>query len=68
MDMMWIVMPNYSNATGTLDQFPFRPSDLLCPVGLAALLAAAFVRNAERVPLVAVGEPRLGEALAFKNF
>jgi hypothetical protein len=68
LDHYWLVMPNLSNATHSLDALPFRPADLLCPAGVLAILAWGFLKNAARVPLVAVGEPRLHEALAFKNF
>jgi hypothetical protein len=35
---------------------------------MAGLCVAFFLRNASRVPLVPLRDPRLGESLRFKNF
>ena len=60
-DLWWLVMPQLS-----LDvKFPFV--EFAAVVGLAGLFLAGVVRKTSVHRLVASGDPRLGESLAFEN-
>jgi len=64
LDHYWLVMPQFQPEANT---FTFTGTgmgaDLACGVGMAALLIALFCLIARNRPLVALKDPRLGEAL-----
>jgi hypothetical protein len=62
LDVYWLVMPTFQPAYP-----PLGLLDLACLVGLGALYAAGVLQVARDRPLVAIGDPRLAEALAFEN-
>ena len=61
-DLFWVVMPSFDNA-----HVPVPIIELLCLVGIGGVFVAGAVRIAARHSLVAVGDPRLPESLAFRN-
>jgi hypothetical protein len=60
-DYYWLVMPTLG-----LSVMP-NLTDLLCLLGMIAMYVGLLLRIAAPVPLVAQGDPRLPEALAFHN-
>jgi hypothetical protein len=63
-DHYWLVMPQMKADHA----FTFNPLvDLPCVIGMIGLYAAMFCLIARDRPLVALQDPRLGEALNFKN-
>ena len=63
-DLYWLVMPEYSQAGGEMT-FGFRTIliDLACTVGMVGLFLGIFFLITRDKPLVALQDPRLGEAL-----
>ncbi|HLA84797.1 MAG TPA: quinol:cytochrome C oxidoreductase [Thermoguttaceae bacterium] len=61
-DIYWLVMPTFSPERAGLTM-----TDLACLVGLGCLFVAGLIRAAGRGELAPVGDPRLGESLAFGN-
>jgi hypothetical protein len=61
-DMLWLVMPEVEH-----DGLPIRTMDLLIALGLGCLWLAGLVWLACSRSLIASGDPRLAEAVAFEN-
>ena len=61
-DMYWLVMPSFDGTQPT-----FGLIDVCCLVGLDAIWGAGLLRLAANRPLVAAGDPRFEESLAFEN-
>jgi len=61
-DITFLVMPN----AGSLEFFPML-GHLLGGVGMLCIFAAMFIQRAVGVPLVAMRDPRLPEAMAYAN-
>jgi hypothetical protein len=62
LDLYWLVMPNVAGSG-----LPPGPIDLACLVGIGGIFLAGLVRTAEGRPLLAGGDPRFDESLAFEN-
>jgi len=62
-DMYYLVMPHAHEGV-----VPFHVQDLTCFLGIGGLFVAAFATRFRRLALVAQGDPRLAESLAFENF
>ncbi len=62
LDLYWLVMPS-----ALPGRVPFGILEIGCTAGLGCLFAAGVARTACRTRLVPVGDPRLGESLAFEN-
>ncbi len=62
-DLYWLVMPSLMPEFGLGGLL----IDLACLVGLGGLCVAGFAYVAGERSLIPVGDPRLGECLAFKN-
>jgi hypothetical protein len=62
-DMYYLVMPHASAGV-----VPFHILDLTCFVGMGGLFVAAFAARFRRRSLLAHGDPRLSESLAFENY
>jgi len=60
-DMFWLVYPDGS------PDVPLASVDVLFALGLVALFFGVAARRARRVPLLASGDPRLADSLAFHN-
>jgi hypothetical protein len=67
-DLYWQVMPTYWALVpdATKSAMPTL-TDLLCLIGMVSLYLGALLRIAAPAPLVAIGDPRLPESLAFHN-
>jgi hypothetical protein len=67
-DLYWQIMPTYWDLVPETKKSAMPAlTDLLCLVGMVSLYLGALLRIAAPAPLVAVGDPRLPEALAFHN-
>ena len=63
-DHYWIIMPQFAPDHA----FTFQPiADIACSVGMVGIFVAIFCLVAGDKPLVTLKDPRLGEALNFKN-
>lgn len=62
-DHYWLVMPQLNNNASTLNPLV----DIPCVIGMIGLFVAMFCLIARDRPLVPLQDPRLGEALNFKN-
>ncbi len=62
MDLYWLIMPEYGG-----EGIPFGALDVLCLVGVLALMLAAWALLARRRPLVPLGDPALADSLRFEN-
>ncbi len=62
-DMYYLVMPHTSDGV-----VPFHVIDLTCFLAVGGLFVAAFAMRFRRRSLLAQGDPRLAESLAFENF
>ena len=62
-DVYWLVMPSLDGSGP-----PVSPIDVCCLVGIGGVYFAGVVRLADDRSLVARGDPRLEESLAFENF
>lgn len=68
-DLYWLIMPNYTHRFLESETVTgFGLIDISCAIGLIGLGIASFAWVASGRSLVAVRDPRLPEALAFKNF
>jgi hypothetical protein len=64
LDHYWLVMPRYSPT----NELTFNPLiDIPCTIGMIGLYVAIFCLIAGDRPLVAMKDPRLGEALNYHN-
>jgi hypothetical protein len=61
-DLYWLVMPSCDPQGLT-----FGPIDACCLVGIGGMYLAALALVAGQRPLAPLGDPRLGESLAFEN-
>jgi hypothetical protein len=61
-DVYWLIMPTFAP-----ERVPFGAMDLCCATGLGCLFLGGMVRTAGACALVPLGDPRLGESLAFEN-
>ena len=62
-DLYWLVMPSLAPQNP-----PLNPIDACCLIGIGGLYLAGLLWVAGDRPLVPLGDPRLGESLAFENF
>lgn len=62
-DVYWLVMPSMHQPT-----LPLGPIDVCLAVALVCLYLSGVIRMAIDRTLVPIGDPRLGESLAFENF
>lgn len=62
LDLFWIVLPGAEPAGANV-----LPLDVACLVAACGLWIFAWTRIAAQRPLVAAGDPRLAESLAFEN-
>jgi hypothetical protein len=61
-DLFWLIAPeHHTNALRV------HWMDLLLPIGLGSLWLAAYLRQLSARPLLPIGDPRLGQALAFRS-
>jgi len=65
LDMTYLIMPNVPNAAGC-EFFPFV-GHLLGGIGMVCIFAALFILRASGIPLVAMRDPRLPEAMTYAN-
>jgi len=61
-DLYWLVMPSFAP-----QHLPFGAMDVCCIAGLGCLFLAGTLRTARACELAPLGDPRLGESLAFEN-
>jgi len=61
-DLYYLVMP----ALGA-EQLPLGAIDVCCLLGIGGLYLAGWMQLADRQALLPIGDPRLGESLAFEN-
>ena len=61
-DIYWLVMPTFAP-----QHLPFGIMDLCCITAVACLFLAGTVRTTRACNLIPLGDPRLGESLAFEN-
>jgi len=61
-DLYWLVMPTFAP-----EHLPFGVTDVCCIVALACLFLAGTIRTTRTCNLIPLGDPRLGESLAFEN-
>jgi hypothetical protein len=61
-DLYWLVMPTFAP-----DRSPFGAMDVCCFISFGCLFLAGTLRIAGLGSLAPVGDPRLGESLAFEN-
>ena len=66
-DHYWLVMPQLGFAGRETTTYAFPVVELLCLLGLGGLFVSMFCFIAADRPLVPLRDPRLGEALNFKN-
>jgi hypothetical protein len=71
-DVYWMIVPEVNAGlpqleVGVLGGFTGALTTLLCLFGMIALYLGVLFKQAEGVPLMAVRDPRLPEALAFHN-
>jgi hypothetical protein len=62
-DMYYLIMPHASEGV-----VPFHVQDLTCFLGIGGLFVAAFATRFRSRSLLAQGDPRLSESLAFENY
>ncbi len=62
LDIYWLVMPTFAP-----ERLPFGMIDLCCIMAVGCLFLAGIVHTAGACKLVPIGDPRLGESLAFEN-
>lgn len=69
-DLYWLIMPNYSDASIGEGPAPFNISlsDVLALSGMLAIFFGCFLLVLGRQKILAVGDPRLNESFAFENF
>lgn len=60
-DCVWLVFPTLPRLQ------PPRPTDLFLFIGIGFLYAAVLIGVLQRRPLVPLGDPRLGDSIAFEN-
>ena len=61
-DLYWLVIPTFAP-----EHLPFGVTDVCCIVALACLFLAGTIRTTRACNLIPLGDPRLGESLAFEN-
>ncbi len=64
-DHYWIIMPQFGDHT--FASVGFGISDIACAIGMVGIFVAIFCAITANKPLVPLKDPRLGEALNFKN-
>jgi hypothetical protein len=62
LDMYWLIYPQQN--VGPV----FGPLEVLCWLGMVAVFVGAALLQAEKVSLLAKGDPRLPQSLAFENY
>ena len=69
-DLYWLIMPCYQDPHSAEGQthFHFALPDLLACFGLASVYFGCFLFVLSKRKVLAVGDPRLKESLAFENF
>lgn len=69
-DLYWLIMPCYQDPHSAEGQtiFHFAMPDLLACLGLASVYFGCFLFVLSKRKVLAVGDPRLKESLAFENF
>ncbi|MCS7034091.1 MAG: hypothetical protein NZ561_08860 [Phycisphaerae bacterium] len=68
LDMVWIVMPEYSaTASHQPGRLTLGLPELAAMIGVGGIFAGAVVWRLSSAPLRPVRDPRLGEALVFQN-
>lgn len=69
-DLYWLIIPAYSHPDGHGGPPPFEVNlvDFLALAGIFALLFGSFLMILGRKNVLAIGDPRLHESLAFENF
>lgn len=67
-DLFWLIQPNMALAQGAHPHFSFHISDLLCLIGIGGLFLSVYTWRTAAKPVVAIGDPRLEESLAFENY
>jgi hypothetical protein len=60
-DMTWVVLPELRHG------FTFHPLDVLCWIGIAGVLTAAWIRFAAHHRLRSIADPRVDESAVFVN-
>ncbi len=71
MDVYWLIIPAYSDPAvhdGGPPPLHVSLSDVLATVGILALVIGSFLFVLGRRKIIALGDPRLPESLAFENF
>jgi hypothetical protein len=64
-DLYWLVMPQVGGPHAAA--LPFSPIDICLLIGIGGIYFAGLVYLAGQNSLVPLGDPRLGESLAFEN-
>jgi branched-subunit amino acid transport protein AzlD len=62
LDLYWLVLPTFS-----LQRPTFGAVDIICFAGLGCLFLAGLLRAVGGRAMIPLGDPRLGESLAFEN-
>ena len=66
-DMYWVIRPTYQPDPNEILGPTWGLTDLLCIIGIGGVWLGSLVWIASNKPIVAIGDPRLPESLAFKN-
>lgn len=66
-DMYWVIRPNYQPNPDVYLGPSWGLTDLLCIIGIGGIWLGSLVWIASNKPILAIGDPRLPESLAFKN-
>lgn len=67
LDMYWVIRPSYQPDPAVLQGPTWGLTDILCIIGIGGIWLGTIVRIASNRPILAIGDPRLPESLAFKN-
>lgn len=67
-DLYWLILPNYGAISNKASHFHIELVDILGLFGIAAIFLGFFFLILVRAKVLAVGDPRLKESLAFENF
>ena len=69
-DLYWLILPTYSDPQLHAGPPPFQltVTDLLATAGMLSIFIGCFLFVLSRRKIVAVGDPRLKESLAFETF
>ena len=70
-DMFWLTQPTMAHAhaaAGEHGGLTFHMMDVTLFLGFGAFFVSALISRLVSAPMVAVGDPRIKESIAFENF